>query len=165
VSRHERSSARGDVADLHCDGWGAESVRGRSIQKPERKMGGPTEAPETAVRVSHRQRLGADRQTHADISLIRSMTNKEGNTGGRVTRCHNGVHPKGTVRHPVWDAPIRQEDRAPESRIFHRSSDRRRGAVGRGQLAQVFSASITNHSNVPNPGQLPKDVAVRLHGR
>ncbi len=69
--------------------------------KPGVETGGPTEAISTAVPgIQIAQGWERTAQAMADIALIRSMTNKEGNHQRASYQLHTGYLPSGGLKHP-----------------------------------------------------------------
>lgn len=78
--------------------------------KPGTENGGPTQAIETTVKgiqLAHRLPRLAEQMEH--VSLIRSMSTKEGNHQRARYYLHTGYVPSGTVRHPDMGALICQQ--------------------------------------------------------
>src|SRR4029077_9747100 len=130
--------------------------------KPGTENGGPTEAIETAVseiRIAKGWEHTA-RQMN-DIALIRSMTNKEGEHARATYQMHTGYIPSGAVRHPSLGCAIAKEIAAPDHDLPTVVSVGQGGPgaqlIGSGFLGVDFDPFL-----VPNPGQLPQNVAVPI---
>jgi hypothetical protein len=128
--------------------------------KPGTENGGPTEAIETAVsgiRIAKRWEQTA-RQMN-DIALIRSMTNKEGEHARATYQMHTGYIPTGALRHPSLGCAIAKEIAPPDhdlpTVVSVGQGGRGPGLVGSGFLGVDYDPFL-----VPNPGQLPQNVAV-----
>jgi len=128
--------------------------------KPGTDTGGPTEAIETAaagIRIARGWEQTA-RQMN-DIALIRSMTNKEGEHARATYQMHTGYIPTGTLRHPSLGCAIAKEIAAPDHDLPAVVSIGQGGPgaqlVGSGFLGVDFDPFL-----VPNPGQIPQNVAV-----
>src|SRR5258708_17334439 len=127
--------------------------------KPGTENGGPTEAIETAVS-GIRIAKGWEQtgKQIGDIALIRSMTNKEGEHGRATYQMHTGYLPTGTVRHPSLGCAIARELALPEHDLptaVSVGAGGFAGAIGSGFLGVDYEPF-----NVPDAGQLPRDVAV-----
>lgn len=126
--------------------------------KPGTDNGGPTEAIETAVsgiRIAKGWEQTA--KQIGDIALIRSMTNKEGEHGRATYQMHTGYLPTGTVRHPSLGCAIAREIAFPEHDLptaVSVGAGGFAGAIGSGFLGVDYEPF-----NVPDAGQLPRDVA------
>jgi len=128
--------------------------------KPGTEHGGPTEAIDSAVsgiRIAKGwEKTAAQMQ---DIALIRSMTNKEGEHARATYQLHTGYIPTGTVRHPSLGCAIAEEISTPDHDLPAVVSVGVGGGPG-GTIGSGFLGVDYDPFQVPNPGQLPQDVAV-----
>ena len=88
--------------------------------KPGTEHGGDTKAIETAVpgiKIAN----GWEKTAKAmkDITLIRSMTNKEGNHQRATFQLHTGYAPSGTVKHPSFGCVVANELGDPKFDLPH----------------------------------------------
>src|SRR4029077_120052 len=128
--------------------------------KPGKEKGGPTEAIETAasgIRIAKGWEQTA-RQMN-DIALIRSMTNKEGEHARATYQMHTGYIPSGAVRHPSLGCAIAKEIASPDHDLPTVVSIGQAG-LGAGVVGSGFLGVDDDPLLVPNPGQLPQNVAV-----
>ena len=128
--------------------------------KPGTDSGGPTEAIETAVsgiRIAKGWEQTANQMN--DIALIRSMTNKEGEHARATYQMHTGYIPSGAVRHPSLGCSIAKEIASPDHDLPAVVSVGQAGPAG-GFVGSGFLGVDYDPFLVPNPGQLPQNVAV-----
>ena len=122
--------------------------------KPGTANGGPTKAISTNVPgiqlAEHWTRTASviDR-----FSLIRSMTNKEGNHQRASYQLHTGYVPSGSVKHPSLSASIAEQLADPKFELPPVVSVGR--TTGSGFLGVDYEPFTVN-----SPGQLPQNVAV-----
>ena len=122
--------------------------------KPGTDSGGPTKAISTAIPgvqlAEHWKRTATvlDR-----FSLIRSMTNKEGNHQRASYQLHTGYVPSGSVKHPSLSASIAEQLSDPKFELPPVVSVGR--TTGSGFLGVDYEPFT-----VSNPGALPQNVAV-----
>ncbi|MDA0835395.1 MAG: DUF1501 domain-containing protein [Planctomycetota bacterium] len=122
--------------------------------KPDTANGGPTKAISTAVSgIQIAQGWNKVAGVMNDISLIRSMTNKEGQHARATYQMHTGYVPTGTVKHPSFGCAIAKEI-APEDLAFPSVVAVGR-TVGAGFLGVDYEPFV-----VPRPGEMPGNVTV-----
>ncbi len=127
--------------------------------KPGTDHGGPTKAIDTAVSgIQIAEGWEQTAKQMRDISIIRSMTNKEGEHQRAVYQMHTGYIPSGSVKHPSLGACIARE-LAPQQRELPAVvtiGDRGLGGVGAGFLGVDVEPF---HINGPSVGNIPENVA------
>ena len=127
--------------------------------KPGTDNGGPTKAISTAVPgmqvAEYWPRVA---KTIDRFSLIRSMTNKEGNHQRASYQLHTGYVPSGSVKHPSLSASIAEQLASPEFELPAVVSVGR--TTGSGFLGVDYEPFTVN-----KPGQLPQNVAVPVPAR
>ena len=118
--------------------------------KPDTANGGPTKAISTAVSgIQIAQGWNKVAGVMNDISLIRSMTNKEGQHARATYQMHTGYVPTGTVKHPSFGCAIAKEI-APEDLAFPSVVGIAGGADGGQANAQGVAISVPNYAvNMP----------------
>ena len=122
--------------------------------KPGTKNGGPTQAISTAVPGVQLAENWARTASVLDrFSLIRSMTNKEGNHQRASYQLHTGYVPSGSVKHPSLSASIAEQLSDPKFELPPVVSVGR--TTGSGFLGVDYEPFT-----VRTPGQLPQNVAV-----
>lgn len=122
--------------------------------KPEHENGGPTQAIETSVpgiRIADNWSNVA--KVMQDITLIRSMTNKEGNHQRASYQLHTGYVPAGSVKHPSFGASVAQQIGDPQQDLPTVVS------IGRPEAGGGFLGVDYEPFVVDNPGALPTNVA------
>lgn len=121
--------------------------------KPGTSNGGPTEAISTAV--SGIQLAGGWEQTAKvmkDLTIIRSMTNREGNHERASYQLHTGYLPSGSVKHPNLGCCFAKEladSQADLPAVVSVGS-----TLGAGYLGVDYEPFV-----VAEPGKLPENVA------
>ncbi len=121
--------------------------------KPGTTNGGPTKSIHTAV--SGIDIAAGWEKTAAamkDITLIRSMTNREGNHQRASYQLHTGYAPSGSVKHPSLGANIAKQLADPNSELPAVVG------IGRSQGAGFLGVNYEPFL-VANPGRLPNNVA------
>jgi len=127
--------------------------------KPGTANGGPTRAISTAVPgVQLAENWDRTARVLDRFSLIRSMTNKEGNHQRATYQLHTGYVPSGSVKHPSLSASIAEQLANPEFELPAVVSVGR--TTGSGFLGVDYEPFTVN-----NPGQLPQNVAVPVPTR
>lgn len=121
--------------------------------KPQHENGGGTKAISTSIPgVQIAQDWEQMARVMQDISLIRSMTNKEGNHQRATYQMHTGYIPTGTVKHPSFGSCVAQQLANPEAELPSVVSVGR--TEGAGFLGVDYEPFV-----VDNPGQIPQNVA------
>ena len=83
--------------------------------KPDHENGGETQAISTSVPgIQIAENWTNVAKTMGDITLIRSMTNKEGNHQRASYQLHTGYVPAGSVKHPSFGAAVAQQISDPQ---------------------------------------------------
>jgi hypothetical protein len=123
--------------------------------KPGTDNGGPTKAIDTAVKgiqiAEHWTNVAA---AIKDITLIRSMTNKEGEHQRASYQMHTGYIPTGSVKYPSLGSIVASEIGPKEFDLPHYVSIGNRAAsIGSGFLGMEYAPFI-----VGNPTQIPSNV-------
>ena len=127
--------------------------------KPGIDNGGPTKAISTAVPgIQVAEYWPRVAKTIDRFSLIRSMTNKEGNHQRASYQLHTGYVPSGSVKHPSLSASIAEQLANPDFELPAVVSVGR--TTGSGFLGVDYEPFTVN-----NPGQLPQNVAVPVPAR
>ena len=127
--------------------------------KPGIANGGPTKAISTAVPgVQVAEYWPRVAKTIDRFSLIRSMTNKEGNHQRASYQLHTGYVPSGSVKHPSLSASIAEQLANPDFELPAVVSVGR--TTGSGFLGVDYEPFTVN-----NPGKLPQNVAVPVPAR
>ncbi len=133
--------------------------------KPGTAHGGETQAIDTAVPgIQIAQGWAKTAQAMADVALIRSMSNKEGNHQRATYQLHTGYAPSGSVKHPSFGSVTAAELGDPNFDMPHIVGIGGR-TVGAGMLGTAFEPF-----QVGNPLKLPENVVApvppgRLKGR
>lgn len=125
--------------------------------KPGTENGGETKGISTAipgVQIANGWEETAKQLKHA--SLIRSLTNKEGNHERAVYQVHTGYVPSGSVRHPLFGSAIAHQIAPKENELpaVVTIGDAGRGGAGAGFLGVNYEPF-----HVQEPGNLPNNVA------
>ena len=122
--------------------------------KPGTSNGGPTKAISTVVPgVQLAENWNRTAAVLDRFSLIRSMTNKEGNHQRASYQLHTGYVPSGSVKHPSLSASIAEQLADPKFELPPVVSVGR--TTGSGFLGVDYEPFT-----VRTPGQLPQNVAV-----
>ncbi len=122
--------------------------------KPGTENGGPTQAIETVVPgIRIAQGWEQTARVMDQMTLIRSMTNKEGQHQRASYQLHTGYLPSGSVKHPSFASAVVKE-------IAHDGCELPAfvsvgNTVGAGFLGVDFEPFVVN-----NPGQLPQNVGI-----
>jgi hypothetical protein len=120
--------------------------------KPDHENGGGTGAIKTSVPgIQIAEGWEQTAQVMDDLSIIRSMTNKEGNHQRATYQLHTGYIPTGSVKHPSFAACVAQQLRDPQLDLPSVVS------VGATEGAAFLGVDYEPFV-VQNPGQLPQNV-------
>lgn len=123
--------------------------------KPHHENGGETKAIQTSLPgVQIAENWPRMAEVMNDVSLIRSMTNKEGNHQRATYQMHTGYIPSGSVKHPSIGSCIAQQLGDPAADLP--------SVVSIGQtLGAGFLGVDFEPFNVAQPGQLPPNMATQ----
>jgi Protein of unknown function (DUF1501) len=122
--------------------------------KPGKETGGPTKAIPTAISgVQIAEYWPNVAKQLGDISLIRSMTNKEGAHPRAIHQLKTGYLPSGAVKYPSLGAVVAKEIGPSEFDLPSFVSIGRRDTIGSGFLGMQFAPF-----SVPKPTQMPNNV-------
>jgi hypothetical protein len=130
--------------------------------KPGTENGGPTKAIQTAVSaVKIAEHWPNVAKQLRDISLIRSMTNKEGEHQRATYQLHTGYIPAGGVKHPSLGSIVAKEIGPEDFDLPHFVSiGGRQAAVGAGFLGTEVAPFVVNDPNrMPSNVELPSGVS------
>jgi hypothetical protein len=123
--------------------------------KPGTDHGGPTKAISTAIsgiQIAEGWTHVAD--TMKDITLIRSVTNREGEHARATYQLHTGYIPSGTVKYPSIGSIVASEIGTPDSDLPHFVSiGNKLATIGSGFLGMSVAPFV-----VGNPEQMPTNV-------
>ncbi len=137
--------------------------------KPGHANGGPTTAVQTAVPgVSIASTWTNVAREMRDISIIRSMNNREGEHQRATYLMHTGYIPAGGVRHPSIGSIVASEIGPRDFDLPHFVSvGNRFSTIGSGFLGmQVAPFVVADPNQMPNNTQLPAEsTAARLNRR
>jgi len=121
--------------------------------KPDHENGGDTEAISTSVPgIQIADNWTNVAQVMGDITLIRSMTNKEGNHQRASYQLHTGYVPAGSVKHPSFGAAVAQQISDPKQDLPTIVS------IGRPEAGGGFLGVDYEPFVVDDPGKLPTNV-------
>lgn len=121
--------------------------------KPGHENGGPTQAIDTAVSgIQIAEFWPQVAKSMQDITLIRSMTNKEGNHQRASYQLHTGYVPAGSVKHPSFGAAVAHQIADPAHDLPTVVS------IGRPEAGGGFLGVDYEPFIVDNPGTLPTNV-------
>lgn len=121
--------------------------------KPGHENGGPTQAINTAVSGIQIAEFWPNvAKTMGDITLIRSMTNKEGNHQRASYQLHTGYVPAGSLKHPSLGAAVAKQIADPAYDLPTVVS------IGRPEAGGGFLGVDYEPFIVDNPGTLPTNV-------
>lgn len=121
--------------------------------KPGHENGGETKAIATSVPgIQIAQNWTNVAKAMGDITLIRSMTNKEGNHQRASYQLHTGYVPAGSVKHPSFGAAVAQQISDPQQDLPTVVS------IGRPEAGGGFLGVDYEPFVVDNPGTLPTNV-------
>lgn len=121
--------------------------------KPQHANGGGTEVLQTSVPgVQIAQSWPKMAKQLKEVSLIRSMTNKEGNHQRASYQLHTGYVPSGSVKHPSLGSCIAQQIANPESELPSVVS------IGQTEGAGFLGVDYEPF-NVNRPGTMPQNLA------
>lgn len=132
--------------------------------KPGHPNGGGTQAIDTAVpgiQIAQGWEKTAARM--ADIALIRSMTNKEGNHQRATYQLHTGYAPTASLKHPCFGAAVAQElaDEAFDLPHLVSIGGGRQAVPGSGS---GFLGTAFEPFQVDNPEQPPANTTLAVSG-
>ncbi len=121
--------------------------------KPGTENGGPTKAIPTSVPgIQIAEAWPKTAQVMNEMSLIRSMTNKEGNHQRASYQLHTGYLPTGTVKHPILGASLAKQLADVNLELPAVVS------VGRGELGAGFLGVDYEPFVITEPGEMPANV-------
>ncbi|HLN30220.1 MAG TPA: DUF1501 domain-containing protein [Gemmataceae bacterium] len=125
--------------------------------KPNTDHGGPTKAIDTAVSgIQIAEGWSNTAKVLNDITLIRSMTNKEGEHQRATYQMHTGYVPTGSVKYPSIGSIVASELGPQNFDLPHFVSIGNRAAtIGSGFLGMHVAPFV-----VSNPTQMPSNVAL-----
>ena len=125
--------------------------------KPDHANGGATKVIDTTLTgVKLAEPWTNLAKVMKDVTLIRSMTNKEGEHQRAVYQLHTGYAPAGGIKHPTFGAVVASELGPKEFDLPHFVSVGNRGAtIGSSFLGMKFAPFV-----VPNPSQMPANTAL-----
>src|SRR5207244_6377627 len=125
--------------------------------KPGTTNGGPTKAVSTAVSgIEVAEGWENVARAMNDITLIRSMTNREGEHQRATYQLHTGYVPVGSVKYPSLGSIVASEIGPQNFDLPHFVSiGNRVNTIGSGFLGMSVAPFV-----VPNPTQLPANVAL-----
>src|SRR6516225_8598456 len=123
--------------------------------KPGTDNGGPTKAIDTAVRgIQIAEPWTNVAAAMKDFTLIRSMTNKEGEHQRATYQMHTGYIPAGSVKYPSLGSIVASEIAPKEFDLPHFVSiGNRATTIGSGFLGMSFAPFV-----VANPNQMPANL-------
>jgi hypothetical protein len=123
--------------------------------KPETEHGGPTKAISTAVSgIQIAEGWTKVAEAMKDITLIRSMTNREGEHARATYQLHTGYIPSGTVKYPSLGSIVASEIGPSDFDLPHFVSiGNRLATIGSGFLGMSVAPFV-----VGNPEQMPTHV-------
>jgi hypothetical protein len=136
--------------------------------KPGTTNGGPTKAISSAVPgiqvAEHWSNVAKEMR---NITLVRSMTNKEGEHQRATYQLHTGYIPAGGIKHPSIGAIVASEIGPKEFDLPHFVSVGRGGApIGSGFLGMHFAPFVVaDPTKMPSNVQLPQGVAANRFNR
>lgn len=126
--------------------------------KPNHNNGGPTRAIKTAVPgIEIAEGWEQTAKVMKDITLIRSMTNKEGSHPRASYQMHTGYIPSGSVKHPSLGSNIAKQLADPEFDLPSVVCVGRNSPAGAGFLGVDYEPFV-----VRSAGQLPENVATTV---
>jgi hypothetical protein len=126
--------------------------------KPGTEHGGDTQAIDTAVPgIKIASAWEKTAQAMKDITLIRSMTNREGNHQRATYQLHTGYTPTGSVKHPSFGSVVASELGDPKFDLPHIVSIGG-PTTGAGLLGVGFEPFV-----VQNPEKPPANVLLPVH--
>jgi uncharacterized protein (DUF1501 family) len=125
--------------------------------KPGVANGGPTKAISTAVSgIQIAENWENVARNMADIALIRSMTNREGQHDRAIYQMHTGYAPVGGVRFPTLGSLVASEIAPRDFDLPHFVTvGNRFSTIGSGFLPMTFAPYV-----VSDPNQMPSNVAL-----
>ncbi len=130
--------------------------------KPGTETGGPTRAIDTAVEgIKIAEGWTQTARQMRDISLIRSMTNREGSHPRAVYQMHTGYAPIGGLRYPTLGSIVASEIAPEEFELPHfvTVGGRRIGNLGSGFLGNQYSPyEVADPNRMPANGALARGV-------
>jgi len=136
--------------------------------KPGTANGGPTRALYTSVNgIQIAEPWTNTAKQMKDISLVRSMTNKEGEHQRAVYQLHTGYIPAGGIKHPSIGSLVAAELGPEDFDLPHFVNiGGRAAAVGSGFLgAQYAPFSVADANRMPTNVELPGGVSGRRYNR
>jgi uncharacterized protein (DUF1501 family) len=136
--------------------------------KPGTENGGPTKAIDTAVKgIQISEPWTKVAAAMKDITLIRSMTNKEGEHQRATYQMHAGYIPSGSVKYPSMGSIVASEIGPKEFDLPHFVSIGNRAlTIGSGFLGMEYAPFVVaNPSQMPSNVELPAGVNDKRFGR
>jgi hypothetical protein len=138
--------------------------------KPDTTNGGPTKAISTAVNgIQIAEHWSQVAKSMKDITIIRSMTNKEGEHLRASYQLHTGYVPTGTVKYPTLGSIVAAELGAAEFDLPHFVSvgpGARFESLGSGFLGMhVAPFFVANPTQMPGNVELPQGVTTQRFNR
>lgn len=130
--------------------------------KPGAETGGPTKAIDTAAQgIQIAEHWPNVAKAMRDISLIRSVTNKEGAHPRAVYQLHTGYIPTAAVKYPTFGSVVAKELGEPEFDLpSFVAVTGRRGNPGSGILGMRYAPFVVGDPNrMPRNVERPRDVA------
>jgi hypothetical protein len=129
--------------------------------KPGTDHGGPTKAISTAVSgIQIAESWSHLANAMKDITLIRSVTNREGEHARATYQLHTGYIPSGTVKYPSIGSIVASEIGMPDSDLPHFVSiGNKLATIGSGFLGMSVAPFVVgNPEQMPTNVELPKGV-------
>ena len=125
--------------------------------KPDHANGGPTKAIDTSLTgVQVAEHWPNVAKILKDVTLIRSMNNREGEHQRATYQLHTGYAPAGGIKHPTFGSVVASEIGPKDFDLPHFVSVGNRGtSLGASFLGMKFAPFV-----VPNPSQMPANTAL-----
>lgn len=136
--------------------------------KPGTEHGGPTKSISTAVSGMHiAEGWTKLAEVMQDITIIRSVTNREGEHARATYQLHTGYVPSGTVKYPSIGSIVASEIGPSEFDLPHFVSiGNRLATIGSGFLGMSVAPFVVgNPEQMPTHVELPKGVSNQRFGR
>jgi hypothetical protein len=125
--------------------------------KPGQTNGGPTKAIDTAVEgIKIAEHWPTVAKAMKEITLIRSMNNREGEHQRATYQMQTGYAPAGGLKHPAFGSLVAKEIAPKEFDLPHYVSvGNRFSTLGASFLGMKFAPYV-----IPNPGTMPANVTL-----